>query len=131
MMRIFCSFGVVFFAFVGLYGMSHKFGIKAVERPHSPISFQFFESNSSSSSVGINSFFVVSRDDTGRWNYKRILWAFELAPGSAKPLTEAIYGQAPIGFHETTKATPLTAGVHYLAVGSAPGSTGSVEFVAR
>lgn len=128
MKRVLISLGVLLLALV-ICGMSSRYTIKVVQKSASSISFQL--DGSGQSNAEVNTFLVVKRDDSDHWDYKNPAWAFELSPGSSKPLSHITYGQAPAGFVETTKAAPLVHGTHYLAVGLAPGSGGSVEFVAQ
>ena len=116
-----------------LCGLSSRFGIKVVRQEHGQVSFELskFHVIGGANDVDVNSFLVAEKNETGQWDYKNPMWAFELSPGSSKPLSKITYGQAPMGFTETTKAKPLIRGVHYLAVGLSPGSGGSAEFVAR
>lgn len=114
---------------LALCGMSSRYTIKVVQRDATSISFHL-EAHGQSD-VKVNTFLVVHSDNSGQWDYKNPVWAFELPPGSSMPLSNIQYGQAPAGFKETTKAVPLVRGNHYLAVGIAPGSGGSAEFVAK
>jgi len=131
MKLLFKIFFVALLAF-SLCGLSSRFGIKVLQQNSATLCFKFGDTGpSKSSGVKINTFLVVKKGDSGQWDYKSPVWAFELTPGSAKPLSRVTYGQVPAGFAETTKASPLTEGTHYLAVGLSPGSGGSAEFVAH
>jgi len=120
-------------AFFALCGFSSKFDIKVLQQVHESPSFELSKSGllHSDDGVEVNTLLVVQRDKSGRWDYKSPVWAFELTPGSAKPLSKVTYGKAPDGFTEKTKAMGLVRGVHYLVVGLSPGSGGSAEFVAQ
>jgi len=112
-----------------LCGMSSRYAINVLQRNAHPVSFQLKDPNASGDSgVQVSAFLVVRRNETGKWDYKAPTWSFDLSPGQARPPTQVIYGHVPIGFKETTKATPLERGVRYLAMGTSPGSGGSVEF---
>jgi hypothetical protein len=116
---------------LALCGMTSRYVIRVVQEGSS-ISFEF-ERNvlSLDGAVEVNSFFVASRGELGKWDYKHPLWAFALAPGAAKHVSRITYGRVPVGFKETTKAMPLAQGAHYLMVATTAGSGGSVEFVAH
>jgi hypothetical protein len=116
-----------------LCGFSSRFDIKVVQQGHDLPSFELSKASSIHDGGGIqvNTFLVVQRNGSEQWDYKNPVWAFELAPGSTKPLSKIIYGQVPAGFNETTKALELIHGTHYLVVGLSPGSSGSAEFVAE
>lgn len=120
-------------AFFALCGFSSKFNIKVLQQGHDAPSFELRKIGLLRSECGveINTFLVVQRDKSGQWDYKSPVWSFELAPGSAKPLSKVTYGKAPEGFTEKAKALELVRGIHYLAVGLSPGSGGSAEFIAQ
>ena len=131
MKSVLMSLALFLLAF-NLCGMSSRYTIKVVHDGASLISFHFKGSGApKAGGVEVNTFLVVKRDDSGHWDYKNPMWAFELSPGNAKPLSNVTYGEVPVGFAETTKAKPLERDVHYLAVGLTPGSGGSVEFTAQ
>lgn len=114
-----------------LCGFSSRFDIKVVQLGHDLPSFELSKASSIHDGGGIqvNTFLVVQRNGSEQWDYKSPIWAFELTPGSTKPLSKVIYGQVPAGFKETAKALELIPGTHYLVVGLSPGSSGSAEFV--
>lgn|ERR1700723_739540 len=118
---------------VTLCGLSGKFEIKVLQQGHNSPLFEFGSRNllSSREGVEINNFVVVTRNQSGNWDYASPVWAFGLAPGSSKPLSEVVYAHVPDGFNETTKASELVPGVHYMAVGLSPGMGGSAEFIAN
>jgi hypothetical protein len=114
-------------------GFSSIFNIKVVRIDHGSPSFKMsqFKIFGNRNEVELNSFLVVKRNTSGEWDLKKPMWAFDLSPGSAKPLSKIVYAQVPSGFKEVAKAKVLIHGVSYLAVGFAPGSSGSTEFVAQ
>jgi len=109
-----------------LFGMSSKYGITVIGEGPSSISFLLGEGKKGAE---VNTFLVVKRNDVGQWDYKHPVWSFELSPGSSMSLKRVTYGDVPFGYSETTKAAALESGTQYLAVSTAPGSGGSVEFV--
>ena len=111
-----------------LFGMSFKYDITVVNESSSSTSFVLAKGKEG---AAVNTFLVVKRDDAGRWDYKHPAWSFELPPGSSNSLKKVTYGHVPDGYSETTKAETLKQGEQYLVVGTAPGSGGSVEFVAH
>lgn len=119
--------------FFCLCGFSSKFNIKVLQQDHNLPLFELSKTSffQTSGNVEINTFLVVRKNGSGEWDYKSPMWAFDIVPGSAKPLSTIAYGQVPPGFTEKTKAIALADGVHYLAVGLSPGSGGSAEFVAQ
>lgn len=114
-----------------LCGLSSRYTIKVEQQGALPTSFQFERSGLSKGGVEVNTFLVVKRSSSGQWDYKKPAWEFGLSPGSAISLSHVTYGQVPAGFKEAKEAMPLERGAHYLAVGLAPGSGGSVEFVVQ
>ncbi|WP_247315606.1 hypothetical protein [Ralstonia pseudosolanacearum] len=77
--------------------------------------------------VELNNFMVIERKH-GQWDYREPMWAFRIKPGSALSVEEIRYGRTPNGFAETTAAKPLVSGGRYQALGSGPGTIGSVDF---
>jgi hypothetical protein len=114
-----------------LCGLSGRFEIKVLQEAHSPPLFVFGSQRHppSRGGVEINSFLVVKKNQTGKWDYESPVWAFGLAPGSSSRLSKVEYAHVPDGFNEATKATELVRGVSYLAVGLSPGLSGSEEFI--
>jgi hypothetical protein len=127
--RIVFLIGVAMCA-LALCGLSSKYTIQVTQSETSSISFKLTPYGRSGE-VDLNNFLVVKRDNFGKWDYRNPLWAFELPPGSSKPISKIIYGKVPLGFTETVKAKALAQGVHYLAVGLSPGAGGSIEFIAQ